>query len=82
MFIRHYRKCDPEYGTFQARELIAQIQSIANKYPMEIVMGKKAIEAKPLGISKGDIHPLFVSLKFSVTLSKYSKSHFETPSRC
>ncbi|KAM9976951.1 hypothetical protein ACTFIR_010800 [Dictyostelium discoideum] len=51
----HYRNADPDFGQFQAKELIAQLRSVANKYPLDILSGKKAIEVKPIGINKGEI---------------------------
>eukprot|EP01112_Ceratiomyxa_fruticulosa_P009807 TRINITY_DN2573_c0_g3_i3.p1 TRINITY_DN2573_c0_g3~~TRINITY_DN2573_c0_g3_i3.p1 ORF type:complete len:258 (+),score=60.66 TRINITY_DN2573_c0_g3_i3:286-1059(+) len=49
----HYRVCDPEYSAFQAQELLLQIQSVSAKFPIEVFLGKKAIEVKPKGIGEG-----------------------------
>jgi len=57
----HYRNADPDFGQFQARELIAQLHSVANKYPLDILSGKKAIEVKPVGINKGEIVKLLLA---------------------
>ncbi|KYR01904.1 glycosyltransferase [Tieghemostelium lacteum] len=57
----HYRNADQDFGEFQSRELIAQLQSVANKYPLDILVGKKAIEVKPFGINKGEIVKLILS---------------------
>eukprot|EP01132_Coremiostelium_polycephalum_P002771 gene2771-3445_t len=51
----HYRNADPDYGKYQARELVAQLHAVANKFPLDILVGKKAIEVKPIGINKGEI---------------------------
>lgn len=51
----HYRNSDPEYGIFQARELMQELQAVACKFPIDIIHGKKCIEVKPRGVGKGDI---------------------------
>lgn len=51
----HFRNSDPEYGDFQARELVMELQAIANKYPVDIIRGKKTIEVKLQSASKGKI---------------------------
>jgi len=51
----HYRVCDPEYSAFQAQELLLQIQSVSAKFPIEVFLGKKAIEVKPKGVGEGNV---------------------------
>lgn len=51
----HYRGSDPEFGNVQARELVLELQTVANKYPVDIMREKKAIEVKPQSVSKGNI---------------------------
>ncbi|EGC36760.1 glycosyltransferase [Dictyostelium purpureum] len=57
----HYRNADPDFGQFQARELVAQLYAVANKYPLDILSGKKAIEVKPIGVNKGEIVKMILS---------------------
>ncbi|EFA76609.1 glycosyltransferase [Heterostelium album PN500] len=57
----HYRNADPDFSEFQAKELMAQLHAVANKYPLDILVGKKAIEVKPIGINKGGIIKLILS---------------------
>eukprot|EP01133_Synstelium_polycarpum_P015640 gene15640-18582_t len=51
----HYRNADVDFSEFQARELQAQLHSVASKFPLDVLVGKKAIEVKPIGINKGSI---------------------------
>lgn len=52
----HYRKADPAYGAFQAKECQAHLeQSIVTKYPIEVMAGKANLEVRPKNINKGEI---------------------------
>lgn len=52
----HYRKADPDYGAFQAKECQAHIeQSIVTKFPVEVLTGKANLEVRPKNINKGEI---------------------------
>lgn len=52
----HYRKADPDYGAFQAKECQAHLeQTIVTKYPVEILAGKANLEVRPKNINKGEI---------------------------
>jgi trehalose 6-phosphate synthase/phosphatase len=50
-----YRGADPEYGEWQAKELIAQLEMILKSYEdaCEIGEGKGYVEVKPRGFTKG-----------------------------
>ncbi|EPY51456.1 trehalose-6-phosphate phosphatase Tpp1 [Schizosaccharomyces cryophilus OY26] len=52
----HYRKADPENGSFQALECEALIEEmVCSKYDVEIMRGKANIEVRPSSINKGGI---------------------------
>ncbi|CAG8440488.1 10953_t:CDS:10 [Acaulospora colombiana] len=49
----HYRKADPEYGAFQAKECQNHLESaILTKLPVEILAGKKNLEVRPTLVNK------------------------------
>ena len=49
----HYRNVEPEYGKYQANELILHIEHTFGSLPVDIISGKKIIEFRSLGVSKG-----------------------------
>ncbi|KAI8973309.1 glycosyltransferase family 20-domain-containing protein [Mycotypha africana] len=50
----HYRKADPKYGAFQARELQNHLeQNVVGKLPVECLVGKMNVEVRPMLINKG-----------------------------
>lgn len=53
----HYRNADPDYGVFQAKECQAHLDNFAaqEKYAVEIMVGKKNLEVRPLAVNKGEI---------------------------
>lgn len=52
----HYRMSDPDYGSFQAKECQTHLENaVVSKLPVEILIGKKNIEVRPLFINKGEI---------------------------
>jgi len=50
----HYRNADPEFGEYQKNDLLMHLQDLPN-LPIEIVVGKKVVEVRPQGISKGSV---------------------------
>lgn len=50
-----YKNCEIEYGTWQAKELILQLDDLLNPYidECEVVEGTGYIEVKPRNINKG-----------------------------
>ena len=50
-----YRAADPEYGEWQAKELISQLEMVLKSYEdvCEIGEGKGYVEVKPRGVTKG-----------------------------
>ncbi|KAI9011250.1 glycosyltransferase family 20-domain-containing protein [Gaertneriomyces semiglobifer] len=52
----HYRLADPEYGIFQAKECQNHLENaVLSKLPIEILIGKKNLEVRPISINKGEI---------------------------
>ncbi|KAI9138180.1 glycosyltransferase family 20-domain-containing protein [Paraphysoderma sedebokerense] len=52
----HYRLADPEYGLFQAKECQNHLENaILSKLPVEILIGKKNLEVRPVSVNKGEI---------------------------
>ncbi|KAG2213703.1 hypothetical protein INT45_013634, partial [Circinella minor] len=50
----HYRLADVEYGKFQAKECQNHLENnIVSKLPVEILVGKKNLEVRPIDINKG-----------------------------
>eukprot|EP01119_Soliformovum_irregulare_P017627 TRINITY_DN5266_c0_g1_i1.p1 TRINITY_DN5266_c0_g1~~TRINITY_DN5266_c0_g1_i1.p1 ORF type:complete len:754 (+),score=270.25 TRINITY_DN5266_c0_g1_i1:33-2294(+) len=50
----HYRNSDEEFAENQKNELVLHLQSLAG-LPIDILLGKKAVEARPQGIHKGSV---------------------------
>jgi len=52
----HYRATDPEWGQFQCRQCQDLLENnLAHKRPIEVLVGKKNLEVRPLAINKGEI---------------------------
>ncbi|KAH9861869.1 hypothetical protein J1614_011622 [Plenodomus biglobosus] len=52
----HYRRADPEYGAFQARECHKHLEStVGKKYDVEVMTGKANLEVRPRFVNKGEI---------------------------
>lgn len=53
----HYRNSDPYFGSFQAKECQAHLEGIVtqNALPVEVVVGKRNVEVRPLAVNKGSI---------------------------
>lgn len=52
----HYRRADPEYGAFQARECHKQLENtVARKWDVEVMAGKANLEVRPKFVNKGEI---------------------------
>lgn len=52
----HYRSADPEWGQFQCRQCQDLLENnLAHKRPIEVLVGKKNLEVRPLAINKGEI---------------------------
>ncbi|KZV61342.1 glycosyltransferase family 20 protein [Peniophora sp. CONT] len=52
----HYRSADPEWGQFQCRQCQDLLENnVAHKRPIEVMVGKKNLEVRPIAINKGEI---------------------------
>jgi len=52
----HYRGADPEWGQFQCRQCQDLLENnVAHKRPIEVMVGKKNLEVRPIAINKGEI---------------------------
>ncbi|KAJ3188543.1 threalose-6-phosphate phosphatase [Irineochytrium annulatum] len=52
----HYRMADPDYGSFQAKECQNHLEdAILSKLPVEVLIGKKNLEVRPVSMNKGEI---------------------------
>lgn len=58
----HYRLSDPDFGSWQAKELLNHLdQTVASRYPAEIIAGKKNLEVRPKTSNKGEIVRMLLS---------------------
>ncbi|KAF3168241.1 threalose-6-phosphate phosphatase [Orbilia oligospora] len=52
----HYRRADPDYGAFQARECQSHLENtVMQKYDVEVMTGKANLEVRPTFVNKGEI---------------------------
>ncbi|PYI10476.1 hypothetical protein BO78DRAFT_393899 [Aspergillus sclerotiicarbonarius CBS 121057] len=52
----HYRRADPEYGAFQARECRKQLEdTVGKRWEVEVMAGKANLEVRPTFVNKGFI---------------------------
>ena len=52
----HYRRADPEYGAFQAKECRRELEeTVAKKWDVEVMAGKANLEVRPTFVNKGHI---------------------------
>ena len=49
----HYRSADPEYGTFQANELLGLLEDALKRRPYSILRGSRVIEVRHQDATKG-----------------------------
>ncbi|PLB51733.1 putative alpha,alpha-trehalose-phosphate synthase subunit Tps2 [Aspergillus steynii IBT 23096] len=52
----HYRRADPEYGAFQARECRKHLEeTVGKRWEVEVMAGKANLEVRPTFVNKGFI---------------------------
>ncbi|KIM27999.1 glycosyltransferase family 20 protein [Serendipita vermifera MAFF 305830] len=52
----HYRASDPEWGSFQCKQCLDLLENnLVAKRPIEVLVGKKNLEVRPIAINKGEI---------------------------
>jgi len=49
----HYRLCEPDYGAWQARDLIINLDELLKGLPLTYIRGKKVIEVRHRDVQKG-----------------------------
>ncbi|KAI9199212.1 glycosyltransferase family 20-domain-containing protein [Polychytrium aggregatum] len=60
----HYRLADPDYGIFQAKECQNHLEnSVLRQLPVEILVGKKNLEVRPVSVNKGEIVKKLLSIR-------------------
>lgn len=58
----HFRRADPEYGAFQAKECRKHLEeTVARKWDVEVMSGKANLEVRPTFVNKGFIATRLVS---------------------
>ncbi|KAL3532914.1 hypothetical protein ACH5RR_006435 [Cinchona calisaya] len=49
----HHQEADPDFGTWQAKELLDHLESVLANEPVVVKRGQYIVEVKPQGVSKG-----------------------------
>ncbi|NLE86972.1 MAG: bifunctional alpha,alpha-trehalose-phosphate synthase (UDP-forming)/trehalose-phosphatase [Myxococcales bacterium] len=49
----HYRGADPEYGSFQAKELLTRLEDLLKRRPYRVLRGNRVIEVRHEHVTKG-----------------------------
>jgi trehalose 6-phosphate synthase/phosphatase len=49
----HYRRADPEFGTWKANQLVDELSIVAANHPVEVRHGRKIVEVSSTHINKG-----------------------------
>ncbi|MCP4747530.1 MAG: bifunctional alpha,alpha-trehalose-phosphate synthase (UDP-forming)/trehalose-phosphatase [Desulfobacteraceae bacterium] len=61
----HYRQSDPEFGTWKANQLVAELYEMLSNLPVEIHHGKKIVEVCSIHINKG------MAMEYFINKNKY-----------
>lgn len=68
----HYRRADPEYGAFMARECHKHLENtVAKTHDVEVMTGKANLEVRPRFVNKGEIAKRLVR--------EYGEGHDQAP---
>ncbi|XP_076927390.1 putative alpha,alpha-trehalose-phosphate synthase [UDP-forming] 11 [Bidens hawaiensis] len=49
----HHQEADPDFGTWQAKELLDHLKSVLANEPVVVKRGQQIVEVNPQGVSKG-----------------------------
>ncbi|CAK9176831.1 unnamed protein product [Ilex paraguariensis] len=49
----HHQEADPDFGTWQAKELLDHLENVLANEPVVVKRGQYIVEVKPQGVSKG-----------------------------
>jgi trehalose 6-phosphate synthase/phosphatase len=61
----HYRKSDPEFGLWKAKQLVSELYDMLANLPVEVHHGKKIVEVSSIHVNKG------AALEFFLRRSQY-----------
>lgn len=61
----HHRDADPDFGSWQAKELLDHLESVLANEPVEVKSGEHIVEVKPQGVSKGLVVEKLLALMVS-----------------
>lgn len=50
----HYKETDPDFGRWQAKELLDHLEGMLSNEPVEVSSGQAIVEVKPQHVSKGN----------------------------
>ncbi|CAG9460570.1 unnamed protein product [Pedinophyceae sp. YPF-701] len=56
----NYRNADPDFGSWQAKELTDHLESVLSNQAVQVVSGSCIVEVKPVGMSKGQVAELLL----------------------
>lgn len=56
----NYRDADPDFGSWQAKELMDHLESVLVNDPVDVFGGNHSVEIKPHGVSKGTAVEMFL----------------------
>lgn len=51
----HHRDADPDFGAWQAKELLDHLEDVLASEPVQVSRGPMCVEIKPQGVSKGRV---------------------------
>lgn len=55
-YVWHYRRADPDLGSFQAQKCLEELRAgVGKEYDVEVMAGKANIEVRPRFVNKGEI---------------------------
>ena len=49
----HYRRADPEFGDWKARQLVGELEAVTSNLPLHVRLGRKIVEITAASITKG-----------------------------
>uniref|UniRef100_UPI001CB965B2 probable alpha,alpha-trehalose-phosphate synthase [UDP-forming] 11 n=1 Tax=Erigeron canadensis TaxID=72917 RepID=UPI001CB965B2 len=57
----HHQEADPDFGTWQSKELLDHLESVLANEPVVVKRGQQIVEVNPQGVSKGGVVDLLVT---------------------
>ncbi|KAF8364836.1 hypothetical protein HHK36_033189 [Tetracentron sinense] len=62
----HHQEADPDFGSWQAKELLDHLENVLANEPVVVKRGQYIVEVKPQGISKGKVVENLISTILSL----------------